>query len=201
MFFLLLVSVADIQPVQAAVKLSASSVNLCVGDKCQLKLTGTSKKVTWKSSKTSVAKVSSKGLVTARGKGTATITATVSKKNYNCKVKVNKTFKVDRTAVSIKRNTDVTAYLSVNGAITPQIADKKICSVSFGKWDGDYIPITIVPKKIGSTTIKFVNTSNTEKKPSFTDGNPAFFFVFLPTISLNKSFISPGVGMRFSRSS
>lgn len=162
LLFTLLVTVADIQPAQAAVKLNASSVNLCVGDKYQLQLTGTTKKVTWKSSKTSVAKVSSKGLVTARAKGTATITATVSKKNYSCKVKVNKTFKVDQTTVSIKKNTDVTAFLSVSGGVNATVADKKICSVAFGKWDGDYISATITPKKVGSTTIKFKNTANGE---------------------------------------
>lgn len=158
----LLMMVADIRPAQAAVKLNASAVNLCVGDTYQLKVTGTTKKVTWKSSKTSVAKVSSKGLVTAKGKGNATITATVSKKDYKCKVKVNKTFKLDKTSVSVKKNTEVMAFLSVAGGVNASVADKKICSVSFGKWDGDYIPVTIVPKKVGSTTVKFTNTENTE---------------------------------------
>lgn len=159
---MLFVTVTDLVPAQAAVKLNATSVNLCVGDKYQLKLTGTKKKVTWKSNKTSVAKVTSKGMVTARAKGTATITATVSKKKYSCKVWVNKTFKVDQTSVSIKKNTDVTAFLSASGGVNATVADKKICSVTFGKWDGDYIPATIVPKKVGSTTIKFTNTANGE---------------------------------------
>ena len=158
----LLVTVADVRTAQAAVKLNVSAVNLCVGDSYQLNLTGTTKKVTWKSSKTSVAKVSSKGLVTAKGKGSATITATVSKKDYKCKVKVNKTFKMDKTSVSIKKNTEVMAFLSVAGGVNASVADKKICSVSFGKWEGDYIPVTIVPKKVGSTTVKFTNTENTE---------------------------------------
>lgn len=162
LFLMLLLTVADICPAQAAVKLSDTSVNLCVRDKYQLRLTGTNKKVNWKSSKTSVAKVTSKGIVTARAKGTATITATVSKKNYKCRVRVNKTFKVDKTSVSVKRNTDVTAFLSASGGVNATVADKKICSVTFGKWDGDYIPATIVPKKVGSTTIKFTNTANGE---------------------------------------
>lgn len=162
LFFMLLATAIDVQTAQAAVKLNATSVNLCVGDKYQLKLTGTTKKVTWKSSKTSVAKVSSKGLVKAYGKGTATIKATCSGKTYSCKVKVNKTFKVDQTSVSIKKNAELTAMLSVNGVVNASVADKKICSVSFGKWDGDYMPITITPKKVGSTTIKFTNTVNSE---------------------------------------
>ena len=83
MLLVLMVTVLDIQSAKAAVRLSDSSVNLCVGDTCRLKVTGTTKKIVWKSSKTSVAKVSSKGLVTARGKGSATITATVDKKSYS----------------------------------------------------------------------------------------------------------------------
>lgn len=162
LFFVLLVSGADIQPVQAAVKLSDSSINLCVGDRVKLTLSGTSKKVTWKSNNTSVAKVSSKGTVRAAGKGSAVVTATVSKKSYKCRINVNKTFKVDQTSISIKKNTGVTAFLSVNGAINASVADKKICSVTFGKWDGDYMPLTIVPKKVGSTTITFTNSANSE---------------------------------------
>lgn len=162
LFFALLMSGADVRQVQAAVKLSNSSVNLCVGDKVKLTLSGTSKKVTWKSNKTSVAKVSSKGTVKAVGSGNATVTATVSKKSYKCKINVNKTFKVDETSISIKKDTGVTAYLSVNGAINASVADKKICSVTFGKWDGDYMPLTIVPKKVGSTTITFSNSANGE---------------------------------------
>lgn len=162
LFFVLLVSGVNIQPVQAAVKLSDSSVNLCVGDTMKLALSGTSKKAAWKSSKSSVVKVSSKGSIRAVSKGNATITATVNKKSYKCKVKVNKTFKVDETSVSIKKNTGVTAFLSVNGSINASVADKKICSVTFGKWDGDYMPLVIVPKKVGSTTVTFTNSANDE---------------------------------------
>ena len=162
MLFLLLAIVFEIQPAQAAVKLNMSAVNLCVGDKYQLKLTGTTKKVTWKSSKTSVAKVSSKGLVTARGKGSATITATCNKKNYSCKVKVNKTYKVSETSITISKNKELTAYLSVAGRVDRKIADERICAVEFDEWDGDNMPITIVPKKVGSTTITFMNTANSE---------------------------------------
>ena len=171
----LLVAAADIRPVQAAVKLNTSSVNLCVGDKYQLKLTGTTKKVTWKSSKTAVAKVSSKGLVTAKGKGSATITATVSKKSYSCKVKVNKDFKVDKTSLSIKKETDITVFLSVpGGSVYPKdIKDQSVCSVEFRKdWIGNYLAITIVPKKVGSTEILLVSRKKKDpaaEKPTYVD--------------------------------
>lgn len=160
--FVLLMGVTDVQPAQAAVKLSASSMNLCVGERTKLTLSGTSKKVKWKSDKPSVVKVSSKGSVLAKGVGTATITATVSKKNYKCKFYVNKSFKVDKTSISIKQDAHLTAYLSDNGSVNASVADKKICSVTFGKWDGDNMPLVIVPKKVGATTIKFTNSANQE---------------------------------------
>ena len=62
-----------------AVKLSKSSTSLAKGKTTTLKATVTglsSKSVKWKSSNTKVATVSSKGKVTAKGVGTATITCT-----------------------------------------------------------------------------------------------------------------------------
>ena len=45
-------------------------------------------KITWESSNTKVATVNSNGVVTAKAKGTAVITAKIGKKKYKCKVKV-----------------------------------------------------------------------------------------------------------------
>lgn len=150
------------RPAQAAVKLDRSAMNLCVGDKTRLTLSGTSKKAKWKSSKPAVVKVSSQGTVKAVAPGRATVTAAVGKKSYKCTVKVNQTFKVEETSVSIKKNTTVMAFLSVNGSVKASVADKKVCSVTFGKWDGDYMPLTITPKKVGKTTITFTNSVNDE---------------------------------------
>lgn len=158
----LLMGVTDVRPTQAAVKLSASSMNMCVGERTKLTLNGTSKKAKWKADNPSVVKVSSNGSVLAKGAGTATVTATVGTKSYNCKFYINNTFKVDKTSISIKQKTNLTAYLSVNGSVNASVADKKICSVTFGKWDGDNMPLEIVPKKIGTTTIRFTNSANQE---------------------------------------
>lgn len=65
------------------------------GQSRTLKISGTKKKVTWKSSKPSVVKVGSKGKMTAKKSGTATVTGTVkqdkkqSVKEYTCKVQVS----------------------------------------------------------------------------------------------------------------
>lgn len=72
----------------ATVKISAQKKTLTVGKSFTLKITGTKKKVTWSTSKKSVATVSSKGKVTAKKAGTATITAKVDGKKYTCKVTV-----------------------------------------------------------------------------------------------------------------
>lgn len=77
------------------VKLNKTKATVYVGKSTQLKVTGTKKKVTWKSSNKKIATVTSKGKVTAKKKGTATITATVSGKKYTCKVTVKNTGKPD----------------------------------------------------------------------------------------------------------
>lgn len=82
--------VCDLRVQAASVKLNKTSLALEVGKTAILKLknTKTGKTVKWKSSNTSIAKVSSKGKITAIAKGTVKITATYMKKKYVCKVAV-----------------------------------------------------------------------------------------------------------------
>ena len=87
---ILLLIVCMAVPVSAAGKINKKKATLKVGQTLQLKVTGTKGKVKWKSSKKSVATVSSKGRVKAKKKGSATITAKVGKKKYTCKVTVKK---------------------------------------------------------------------------------------------------------------
>ena len=78
------------QQVQAAEKVSLNKkkATLYVGKTLQLTLNGASGKISWASSKTKVAKVSSKGKVTAKKAGTANITAVYKGKSYTCKITV-----------------------------------------------------------------------------------------------------------------
>ena len=71
----------------ASMKLSKTSATLAVKQKLTLKVTGTTKKVSWKSSNTSVASVSN-GKVTAKKTGNAVITATIGTTKLNCKIQV-----------------------------------------------------------------------------------------------------------------
>ena len=72
------------------IKLNKSKATIYVGKSTTLKMSGTTKKVTWKSSNKKVVTVNSKGKVTGKKKGKATITATVNKKNYKSVVTVKK---------------------------------------------------------------------------------------------------------------
>ncbi len=78
------------QAAKKKVKLNKKKITLKVGKTYKLKVKNTRKKVKWSSNKPKVAKVSKKGKVTAKKKGTAIITAKVGKKKYKCTVKVKK---------------------------------------------------------------------------------------------------------------
>ncbi len=86
---LLLSGMAAAQPQTglAKVKLNKTKATLTVGKTLKLKVRG-AKKVKWRSSKKSVATVSSKGVVKAKKAGKAKITAKVKKKKFTCTVTV-----------------------------------------------------------------------------------------------------------------
>ena len=70
------------------VKISETEHAINAGENFTLKITGTSEKITWSSSDTSIATVDKNGKVTAKKEGTATITTTVGKTKYTCTVYV-----------------------------------------------------------------------------------------------------------------
>nr|DAP71052.1 MAG TPA: Fibronectin type 3 domain-containing protein [Caudoviricetes sp.] len=93
--------------VKPSVKLDKTSLTLTKGKTYTLKtaVTGTNKAVSWSSSNSSVASVDKNGKVTAKTKGTATITAKVDGISASCKVTVNEsaktTIKLDKTKVTL----------------------------------------------------------------------------------------------------
>ena len=72
--------------VSAATKINTTNKVIYVGSSYTLKVTGTKKTVKWSSNNKAVATVTSKGKVTAKSEGIATIKAKVGKKTYKCKV-------------------------------------------------------------------------------------------------------------------
>lgn len=71
----------------ASVKLNKTKLTMNVGGVYHLKVSGTNKKVTWSSTDSKVASVSS-GKVKAKKTGTATITAKIGSKKLKCQIKI-----------------------------------------------------------------------------------------------------------------
>lgn len=124
------------------VKLNKTKVTLNVKKTYQLKVSGTSKKVTWSTSNKKVATVSSKGKVTAKKKGTATITAKVSGKKYTCKV----TVKQPVTSVTLNKKS---ATLKKKGATVTLKATAKPTSANNRKvsWKSSNTKVATVNSK------------------------------------------------------
>lgn len=94
-------------PVKPSVKLDRTNLTLTKDKTYTLKatVTGTNTAVSWSSSNSSVASVDKNGKVTAKTKGTATITAKTNGVSASCKVTVNEsaktTIKLDKTKVTL----------------------------------------------------------------------------------------------------
>lgn len=92
--FVMVLSVVAAVPVDtlqaATVSISEKSRMIAVKDQFRLYLKNCGTKVTWSSKNTSVAKVSSKGIVTGIGEGKTTILAKAGKAVYKCNVQVIK---------------------------------------------------------------------------------------------------------------
>lgn len=72
-----------------APRLNAASLKLSVKNSRQLKVTGTTRKVSWSSSAPRIVNVTNKGKITALRSGSAVITAKINGVNYSCKVTVS----------------------------------------------------------------------------------------------------------------
>jgi hypothetical protein len=107
-------SISSVPIVQAAtkIKLNKTKATLYVGDTLKLKVSGTSKTVTWSSSNEKVAVVSAKGKVTAKNGGNATITAKVGEKKYTCKVNVKKCYSSSVAILPENIQVDTLSYIS-----------------------------------------------------------------------------------------
>ncbi len=127
------------------IKLNASSIVMVKGSTRKLKVKGGTGRITWKSSKKAVAKVSGSGKVTARKKGNATITATRSGKSAKCKVKVE-TPKLSQTFLTIGLNDSKTLKLKgCRHKVSWSTSDDMVCEVRKGK---------LTPYEPGNATIK-----------------------------------------------
>lgn len=131
--------------------ISKKNITLVSGSKYALKVKGTTQKIKWSSSNRSVATVSSKGQVTAKNAGTATISAKVLNKTLKCKVTVKK----KEPALGSR-----TKPLSAYNAHTTDIYD-------YGDYVGKF-RIQLLDYKDGEEAYNYVmkNDSNTEPTES-----------------------------------
>lgn len=127
------------------IKINKTFVLLVKGKSIKLKIKHATQKVTWTSTKTSVAAVSSSGKVTAKKAGKAVITATVGSQKKKCTVKVESP-KLNAAKISMKVGDTKTLKL-------------KGCKHSVKWWseDSDIVKVTkgkLKAKDTGTTKIK-----------------------------------------------
>ena len=146
----------------ASVKISKTKYKMNKGEKFTLKVTGTKKTVKWSSSNKKVATVNSKGKVTAKKKGTVTITAKVGSKKYKCKITVEAP-SISKKTYTMKKGKTVT--LKIKGTtqkITWSSNNKSVATVnSKGK---------VTAKKNGTATIT-AKVGKSKYKCKITVGN------------------------------
>lgn len=179
-----------------SVKLNATAKTLYTGKTFTLKPTfaptdAVNKLVLWSSSNTKIATVSSSGVVTAKAKGTATITCTTrdgSGKKATCKITVVQSvtsIKLDRTAIN------ATKY-GLNYRITPTIAPTNAYKKTV-TWTSSNTKVAAVSttgvvktKAYGTATITCTAADGSGKKATckVTVSNPAV------TVSLNKTVLN-----------
>lgn len=131
----------DVMAKKAKIKLSSTKVTLRVGQSKKLVLKNAkSSKVKWQTSNKKIATVK-KGVVKAKKKGKATITATCKKKKYKCKITVKKAIKVKKIKLNVSKLTlmNVRGYQlkvtftpknTTNKKVTYASSNKKVATVS-----------------------------------------------------------------------
>lgn len=160
------------------IKLNVSSRTIKVGSRYQLKTTITpsyayNKGVTFKSSNTRVATVNSKGLVTAKAYGTATITATAkdgSRKKASVKITVP-AVKVTNVTITKKPSTLTVGQTFVLGTtVTPSNATNKKLTYKSSNTAVATVDAAgkIVAKAAGTTVITATAADGSKKAASFT---------------------------------
>lgn len=146
-----------------AATINKTITTLMVGEKVSLKITGATKTIKWKSSNAKVAKVSSAGKVTALKKGTATITATFGTSSKKCQITVNDTMSVSDSEITISKPTTIKVHMTASGKVYKKIGKPSVLDIQWGSgWEGDYLPVKLIPKKDGDLKVTFSNSSNSE---------------------------------------
>ncbi len=155
--------------VQAAikVKLSENNMELVEGGSRKLEITGTDKKVKWKSKNPKVAKVTKNGKIVAKKKGTTQIIAKVGKKKYTCKVKVIDFATWAGSVFILEGEKQQLTLKGIDEKITWSSKNEKIAKVNKkGKVTAISEGVTYVTAKYGKSKYRFrievINKNNAE---------------------------------------
>ncbi len=145
---------ADIDIAVAQISLSKPSLALKTGKSYTLtaNVNPSSLKVQWSSNKQTVATVDQKGKVTAKGNGTAYITAKAGSVSATCKVTVTTdatSVKLDKTKLTMK----VGEKKKLKATVLPKAAPQKIVWSSSSKSKATVSNGTVTAKKAGTVTI------------------------------------------------
>ena len=138
-------------PVSAAtVKINKTKVTICTGQTMQLKMDGTKAKPKWFSNSRN-AIVNSAGKVTAKDRGTATITAKIGKRSYRCLVTVEVP-RISNSNISLyKGKTAQLKMLNTKQKYRWSSSNAKVATVSStGKVSGKNVGIAYVSARSAS---------------------------------------------------
>ena len=133
--------------------LNLSTATVKCGKVITIKVRGAGKKkVTFSSGNKAVAKVSSKGKVSALKRGFAKITVKVGKKKLYFTIKVTSSPKLSKTSVKVKKGGKVKIIITGKAStVKNSYADTKYARITSGRAAA---MVTIVGKKRGGTTLR-----------------------------------------------
>ena len=108
--------------------LSDRTATACIGDSYTLSVSHAKSDVTWSSADKTIAKVSSKGKVTALSKGVVNITATVGEVKLKCEFTVTKTPKIYENYMVVKKTYLKDSYTNLKSLV--QVPKQTVLKIS-----------------------------------------------------------------------
>lgn len=152
-----------------SISLTKKTNYLNVGDTYPLKakVEGMDEDVNWSISNTSLATISSTGIVKALATGSVTVSAKAGEKTTICKIIIGSnllgTYSTDitcynETTIWINSSADID-----DESLNVENSNSGIASYKFGNWSGDMIPLTIKPKKTGTDTITIKSSDTNDQ--------------------------------------
>lgn len=154
----------------SSVSLNRRSATITVGDSVRVSATvspsnATNKTIRYSSSNSSVATVSSKGVVTGKAAGTCTITVSAGGKKATCMIKVNKKTETTPTKDKTTTETPEIKKITMDSSIRLTVGDKVKLSIAISPSGADKSSLTW--KSSDSSVVSVKNGTITCKKEGY----------------------------------